>query len=115
MTRSVSFAVEMLADLGHHPIRAANAEEALVLLRGPQNGFEAVFSDVVMPGMNGLELAKTIRGERPDLPVLLASGYSSVLAEEGAHGFQLLHKPYSVQMLAEVLGRISDQPRTPGL
>jgi DNA-binding NtrC family response regulator len=70
-----------------------------------------VFSDVVMPGMNGIELAKEIARRRPDLPVVLASGYSHVLAAEGSHGFELLHKPYSVEQLSRVLRKAVAQSR----
>jgi hypothetical protein len=46
-----------------------------------------VFSDVVMPGIGGLELAKRLKVAMPDLPVVMASGYSHVLDQEGTHGF----------------------------
>ena len=54
--------------------------------------FDLVFTDVVMPGTNGVELAQEIRRRWPDLPVVLTSGYSHVLAEEGSHGFELLQE-----------------------
>ena len=62
-----------------------------------------VFSDVVMPGMNGIDLAKVIHRNHPQLPVVLTSGYSEVLAQQGSHGFELLHKPYSVEQLSRIL------------
>jgi signal transduction histidine kinase len=102
------FAVEMLADLGHVPVRAANAAEALSLLDGDGGLYDAVFSDVVMPGMNGIEMARAIRERFPELPILLTSGYSNVLATEGTDGFDLLHKPYSVQMLSERLAHVAN-------
>jgi two-component system NtrC family sensor kinase len=49
--------------------------------------FDVVFTDVVMPGMTGLELAQEIRRGYPDLPVVLTSGYSHVLSAHGSHGF----------------------------
>ncbi len=70
-------------------------------------GFDAVFSDVVMPGMGGIELAKILQRRMPDLPVLLASGYSHVLAQDGLHGFELLHKPYSADQLGRILGKVA--------
>jgi hypothetical protein len=42
----------------------------------------------------------------PDLPVVLTSGYSDVLARENEHGFELLHKPYSAERLARILQRV---------
>jgi signal transduction histidine kinase len=100
------FAVEMLTDLGHSPIRAANAEEAFAKLGDDAGGFDAVFSDVMMPGMDGLAMAKILRKRFGALPILLASGYSHVAAQEGTHGFELLHKPYSVGALAERLEQV---------
>ena len=97
------FATQTLAELGYHTVWATSAIEALRQIEKIPFRFEVVFSDVVMPGMNGIELAKEIAKRRPDLPVVLASGYSHVLAEEGSHGFELLHKPYSVEQLSRIL------------
>ena len=97
------FATQTLAELGYHTVWATSAIEALRQIEKIPFRFEVVFSDVVMPGMNGIELAKEIAKRRPDLPVVLVSGYSHVLAEEGSHGFELLHKPYSVEQLSRIL------------
>lgn len=93
------------------PVLANNAEEALAELARQANRFDVVFSDVVMPGMSGIELAQEIRRHHPDLPVLLASGYSHVLAQNGTYGFELLHKPYSVEQLSRLLRKISTWQR----
>lgn len=100
------FATQILHDLGYATEWAANAEAALDRLGANGDGFDAVFSDVVMPGMGGVALAETLRSRLPQLPVVLTSGYSHVLAEEGSHGFELLHKPYSAEQLSRVLRRI---------
>lgn len=99
------FATEMLTDLGYKPTWVPNATAALSLLAGDENEFDLVFSDVVMPGMNGIDFAYAVRVRFPDLPVVLASGYSHVLADEGSHGFELVQKPYSVEALSRVLRR----------
>ena len=99
------FSTQVLQDLGYETAWATNAAEALALLGEGGHRFDAVFSDVVMPGMSGVELAKEIRRRRPGLPVVLTSGYSQVLAEEGRHGFELLHKPYAAEELSRVLRR----------
>jgi CheY-like chemotaxis protein len=106
------FSTQLLQDLGYETTWAANADEALKLL-GELNGFDAVFSDVVMPGMSGVELGQEIRRRYPGLPVVLTSGYSHVLAEEGRHGFELLQKPYAVEELSRVLRCVTraGQPR----
>lgn len=100
------FATETLHDLGYKTIWAASALEALDLLASDVSQFDLVFSDGVMPGMNGIDLAETIRNVYPGLPVVLTSGYSDVLAEEGRHGFELIQKPYSVDALSRVLSSI---------
>ncbi|KAA2236693.1 PAS domain S-box protein [Salinarimonas soli] len=106
------FSTQLLEDLGYETTWAANADEALRLLAAAPDGFDVVFTDVVMPGMSGVELGQEIRRRHPDLPVILTSGYSHVLAEEGRHGFELVQKPYAVEELSRVLRRIaSRRPR----
>ncbi len=100
------FSTQLLQDMGFETSWAANAEEALGLL-AKADGFEAVFSDVVMPGVSGIELGHEIRRRYPNLPVVLTSGYSHILAEEGRHGFELLHKPYAAEDLLKVLRRVT--------
>ena len=104
------FAAQILEDLGYVPIWAANAEEALDKLGTDGAAFDAVFSDVVMPGMGGIALARELRRRLPDLPVVLTSGYSHVLAEDDQHGFELRHKPYSADLLGRLLSRVARRP-----
>ncbi|MCJ2050095.1 ATP-binding protein [Methylobacterium sp. J-070] len=106
-----TFAVQTLTDLGYVTVLATNAEEALAELARDADRFDVVFSDVVMPGMNGIDLAHRIRAVHHDLPVLLASGYSHVLAENGAFGFELLHKPYSIEQLSRLLRKVATWQR----
>jgi len=101
------FSTQLLEDLGYHTTWAANASEALGFLEKGADRFDVVFSDVVMPGMGGIELGREIRKRYPELPVVLTSGYSHVLAEEGRHGFELLHKPYAVDEVSRVLRRMT--------
>nr|WP_162296243.1 PAS domain S-box protein [Methylorubrum populi] len=103
------FATQILEDLGYVTTWAANAASALEYLAERGATFDAVFSDVVMPGMNGVELAHEIQRRFPNLPVVLASGYSHVLAQEGRHGFELLQKPYSAEQLSRILQRVTVQ------
>ncbi len=100
------FSTEMLSDLGYHTTWAANATEALALLAEPARRFDLVFSDVIMPGMNGVELAHIVQERFPGIPIVLTSGYSSVLAAEGRHGFELIQKPYSVEALSRLLHKV---------
>ncbi len=100
------FATQILEDLGYKTTWAANVGEALALLGPDGADFDAVFSDVVRPGMNGVDLAREIRRRKPGLPVVLTSGYSHVLAQEDGHGFELLHKPYSAEQISRILQRL---------
>ncbi|TCQ03925.1 PAS domain-containing protein [Sphingomonas sp. PP-CC-3A-396] len=101
-----TFTTQSLAELGYVTVWAADAQEALAELAVDATRFDIVFSDVVMPGMNGIELGKVIRDRYPTLPVVLTSGYSNVLAQDGTHGFELLHKPYSVEQLSRILSKV---------
>ena len=99
------FANQILQDLGYQTTWATNAEQALALAGPEALAFDGVFSDVVMPGMTGVAMAKVLRERRPDLPVVLTSGYSEELADSGYEGFQFLAKPYSADQVARVLAR----------
>jgi CheY-like chemotaxis protein len=98
-----AFATELIADLGYETTLAGNAQQALEELERDSHVFSIVFSDVVMPGMSGVELGKRIRERWPTLPVVLTSGYSHVLVQDTQHGFPLLRKPYSVEDLSLAL------------
>ncbi len=97
------FSTELLEDLGYSVRRVADASAALAILAEDEFATDLVFSDVIMPGMNGVELAGFIRERYPGLPVVLTSGYSNVLAENAHRGFELIQKPYSVESLSRVL------------
>ncbi|WP_249152970.1 PAS domain-containing sensor histidine kinase [Bradyrhizobium sp. AUGA SZCCT0240] len=96
------FSTELLEDLGYMVRRADNADTALAILAEDEFAADLVFSDVIMPGMNGVELAGVIRERYPGLPVVLTSGYSNVLAENAHRGFELIQKPYSVESLSRI-------------
>jgi len=96
------FATQLLQDLGYRTELAANAVEALARLEEGAT-FDIVFSDVVMPGVGGVELGRIVKARWPEMQVVLTSGYSHVLATDAHHGFPLLHKPYSVEELSHIL------------
>ena len=107
-----TFATQSLAELGYRTVLAASAAEASAELARDADRFDIVFSDVVMPGVSGIELAHAIRRDHPDLPVVLTSGYSQALAQNGTSGFELLDKPYSVEQLSRALrGAVAVQRR----
>jgi CheY-like chemotaxis protein len=90
-----------LEDLGCAVTRATNGDEALALLNDGVE-IEILFSDVVMPGrLSGVELAKEARVLRPDLGVVLTTGYSEEVAR--LRGIRVLAKPYRMEALARAL------------
>ena len=105
------FSTELLEDLGYTVRRVASADAALAILAKDEFSADLVFSDVIMPGMNGVELAGLIRERFPGLPVVLTSGYSNVLAESSHQGFELIQKPYSVELLSRILRKAISEAR----
>ncbi|MFF9549830.1 PAS domain S-box protein [Methylobacterium fujisawaense] len=101
-----AFATQALGELGYQAVWVKDARAALAEIEASGQRFEVVFSDVVMPGMNGVDLAREIRRRWPYLPVVLTSGYSHILAFEGTDGFPLLGKPYSVADLSRALRKV---------
>jgi signal transduction histidine kinase len=102
----LNVAVRGLLDLGYNVKAATNADEAMDLLRRDTE-IDVLFSDVVMPGgMNGAQLAVEARRMRPELKVLLTSGYtaSALTEDHGLSGrLEVLRKPYRRDELASKL------------
>jgi CheY-like chemotaxis protein/two-component sensor histidine kinase len=94
---------DMLLDLGYHVIEAGSAEEALRLVH---EGLAptVLVTDHLMPGMNGTDLAHSLRSDNPDLPVLLVSGYAE--SEGVAPDLARLTKPFRKAELAASLGAL---------
>jgi PAS domain S-box-containing protein len=99
------FATQALTELGLGSYWVADADAALVELERSPERYDVVFTDVVMPGQSGIDLAREIINRYPRLPIVLTSGYSHVLAQEGTNGLRLLRKPYSIKELADVLAQ----------
>lgn len=93
------FAAQLLSDLGYETQFVESGAEALARLARNDCEFDLVFSDVIMPGMNGVQLGQTINARWPRIPVVLTSGYSHLPGQEGQEDFPLLRKPYSVEEL----------------
>ncbi|HXW40485.1 MAG TPA: ATP-binding protein [Xanthobacteraceae bacterium] len=92
-----------LQRLGYRVKHAASAQAALDLLEA-DNGVDLVFSDILMPGgMNGVQLAETVRRRFPAIAVLLTTGYSSSAQDAVRHGFEVLQKPYDLAALERAL------------
>jgi len=84
----------LLEDLGYLVTRAESADEALKIIHKGDRP-DLVFSDVMMPGrLDGVELARTLRAQYPDMPIVLTTGFSKAAASAMTSGFPLLLKPY---------------------
>ncbi|RXT48417.1 hybrid sensor histidine kinase/response regulator [Bradyrhizobium betae] len=98
-----NFAADGLTELGYSITLVDNANDALAELVVDSDRFDVVFSDVVMPDMTGLDLAHAIRDRGIGVPIVLTTGYSEALSQEGSLGFDLVQKPYSIEELSRVL------------
>jgi PAS domain S-box-containing protein len=98
--------VEQLSNLGYRVLQTSGGEAALDALKS-EPAVDLLFTDVVMPGgMSGVELARAARSLRPDLKVLLTSGFAVLAMERaGADNWPLLTKPYRQIELATKLRR----------
>ena len=100
----------MLEDIGLEIIQAASAEEALAIVgegEGPPP-FDIVLTDVVMPGLSGVQLARRLNRRWPNLPVVLVSGFSDELAMGYGGQYELLRKPFTRGALVDSLQRHLD-------
>lgn len=96
-----------LRSLGYRVIAASDAREALQELEANKS-IELLFSDVMLgPGMSGTELAQAARDRRPDLAVLLTSGYDNAITDSTTGtAFELLRKPYRREQLGVAIRRV---------
>ena len=97
-----SFAEDLLKDLGCEVLSAESADRALAILADANP--DLVLTDIVMPGMSGIELAAEIGRLRPGLPVVLATGYSEQAAR-GNERLPIVLKPYSASDLSAALAK----------
>jgi PAS domain S-box-containing protein len=109
--------VELLERLGFLPSTFAFPAEALEAFRAAPASFSAVISDLTMPEMTGLELARHILAIRPDTPIILTSGYLHTEAQQKAResGVRcVINKPFEVQQLIAQIRSVLDGPSDRG-
>jgi len=106
-----ALAGKMLEMLGYAVVTKISAIEALALFKSDPQAFDLVITDLTMPHMTGVALAKELRQIRPDLPIIICSGNSSPDEEQEAFGsgFQgFLRKPYTRHKLAALVRQVLD-------
>ncbi|MGC1108006.1 MAG: PAS domain S-box protein [Candidatus Acidiferrales bacterium] len=103
---------EYLAQEGYEVLEAQNAEDALKLARTHAGGIQLLFTDVVMAGMSGRQLAEEMQKLRPGIRVLYMSGYTDeAIVHHGllGRGMVLLQKPFTLNSLAVKIRETLDQ------
>ncbi|TSD77067.1 response regulator [Pseudomonas sp. KBS0710] len=89
--------VDVLEELEFSVLEAADAEEALEIVKNTTQRIHLMMTDVGLPDMNGKQLATKARELRPSLPILFASGYADNI--EVPPGMQVIAKPFSIDQL----------------
>jgi len=108
-----SFVSRALAYRGHSTIAVGDGLQALQTLQHQR--FDLLISDIVMPGLDGIELALRVREDYPDMPILLMTGYSA--ERQRAHNVDVLicevvTKPFTLQQICSAAERVVAEKRT---
>jgi PAS domain S-box-containing protein len=108
-----------LTKLGYRVAARASGRSALSLFRKDPAAFDVLITDQTMPGLSGLDLAAAVRKVRPDIPVILCTGFSEKVnrdSVEHAGVREYLMKPFTLQeisrLIARALGKAGDEDRT---
>ena len=101
----VTHPVQRLEPLGHPTIQAASGRRAVELLTGnAAPAIDLLLVDYAMPGLSGIEVARSARARHPDLPIIIVSGFvDTTFFDDWIEGAQLLRKPYRLHELAAVI------------
>jgi CheY-like chemotaxis protein len=100
-------AAEMIGDAGFDVVEAANADEAIAILEARPD-IHVVFTDIQMPGsMDGLKLARFVRGRWPPIKIVATSGFVSVGKDDLPDGSRFLTKPYRPAQIVAALRELT--------
>ena len=105
----VDYGRQMLEHLGHDVVALANSAEALEIFRSDPARFDLVITDMTMPGLTGVVLASGMLEIRPDIPIILCTGFRESIGQDKARAVgirQLLTKPILVQDLHEAIQKL---------
>lgn len=105
---------KLLIQNGYKVMEAEHAEEALKFIKSQKEPVDLLLTDVIMPGLNGPELALEIKNFFPDIKVLFISGYSENVSLEQGHlntPYYFLQKPFSPETLLKKMRKILDSPQ----
>jgi len=110
----VDICYQMLDKLGYDVTGVVGSVEALETFKQDSERFELVITDLSMPVMTGEQLAKEINQIRPDVPILVCTGFSDNFVHNKANSFgirKLLMKPLAMNILAKEIREIFDEPK----
>ena len=99
----------VLARLGHDVTPCPSGDEASVVFDRSPHAFDVLFTDQTMPGRTGLQLAREVRRKRPEIPIVITTGYAGVITEEHLRaigGCELILKPASPAHIGRVMRRL---------
>jgi CheY-like chemotaxis protein len=99
---------EVLSRLGYEAVSFSDSHAALAAFEAAPQGFDVVVTDEAMPGLTGTGLARVLRRHRPDLPIVLVSGYGAIETQQAlaAGVSELLTKPIQSHEMANTLARV---------
>lgn len=107
------FLVDMISDTltsaGYQVTAATDSGKALNIFVNSPKEFDLVITDLSMQGADGTELAKEIKSIRPDIPIILATGFSEIITDKNKHEFgisALIMKPYTLNEIGEIIKEV---------
>ena len=104
---------KILVSFGYQVTTVGNSQEALAMIEQAPMAFDLLLTDLTMPHLTGFELARRVMTIRPDLPIILCTGFSELINKEEAQAVGIrayLTKPVSGQELAQVVRKVLDAP-----
>jgi CheY-like chemotaxis protein len=107
----VQLATGTLTGLGYEVVGRTGSMEALELFRARPDSFDLVITDMTMPNMTGSELAQQLMRIRPDIPIILCTGFSEAMTQEKARAIgvkDFIMKPIVQRQMAEAIRRVLD-------
>jgi CheY-like chemotaxis protein len=110
-----AYTVEILRELGYRVLEAHDAASAFSLLERQEQTVDLLFTDIVMPGLSGRELADAARRSHPAIKVLFTTGYAHNAIVHGGRldpGVEMIAKPFIYQALAQKIAEVLDAGRT---
>jgi DNA-binding NtrC family response regulator len=102
----------LLAELGYKVTALTSSVEALELFRKVPDRFDVVVTDFVMPKLTGIQLTIEIHSLRPDIPVIICTGYSDVLSQQKAESMgigDVIMKPINLSRVAKSIRKLIDK------